>query len=205
AGRLMDEFQRPAVAVGRTAEGTWVGSGRSVHGFDITAALDACREYVTKFGGHYFACGFTLINEAALAPLGERLQHLAASALTDAEVAAVLPIDAAIDLARITFPLQQALEQLEPHGPGNPKPRFVSRGLQVQDVRRVGSSGRHLRLMVSQPGGSAVVKLIGFSIVDRIPLLQRGDTIDVVLEVDINHWNGNRELQLKIVDVLKAN
>lgn len=203
AGRLMDEFQRPAVAVGRTAAGNWVGSGRSLHGFNITAALEECRKYVTKFGGHYYACGFTVVNEAALQPLGERLQHLAASALTDAEVAAVLPVDAEIVLAQVTFSLQEALQQLEPHGPGNPKPRFVSRGLQVQSVTPVGSNGRHLRLMVSQPGWSSVVKLIGFSVIDRIPALQSGDTVDVVFEVAINQWNGNRELQLKIIDVQK--
>ena len=205
AGRIADEFGRPAVVVGRTGEGNWVGSGRSVHGFNITEALSECREYLSRFGGHYFACGFTVKDEASLKPFREHLEHLAAAALTDDEVAAILPIDAELDLAQVTFQLQEELQRLEPFGTGNPKPRFVSRALQVQSVTPVGNTGRHLRLMVTQHGGSPVVKLIGFSIVDRIPALKTGDVIDVVFEVDINQWNGNRELQLKIVDVQKVN
>ncbi|MDD5110778.1 MAG: single-stranded-DNA-specific exonuclease RecJ [Patescibacteria group bacterium] len=205
AGRLTDEFQRPAIAISRNEKGKLVGSGRSVHGFNITAALAECREHVSRFGGHFYACGFTVKSKAHIEPLRRKLEKLAASALTDEQITGMIPVDCEIDLSEVTFALQEELQKLEPYGQGNPRPRFVSRGLSVSSVQPVGNNGKHLRLMVGQHGHPAVVKLIGFSIVDRIPKIAPGDVIDVIFEVDINQWNGNRELQLKIVDVKKIN
>lgn len=205
AGRLADEFGRPAVVVGKTADGSLVGSGRSVAGFNITEALQECTAHLSRFGGHFYACGFTVKSEPDLSAFQKRMEDLAAAAFTDQEVAAVLPIDAEIDLAEATFALLEQLQRLEPYGQGNPRPRFVSRGLTVSAVSPVGTSGRHLRVMVSQHGRPEVAKLIGFSIIGRIPKIVAGDTVDVVFEIGENVWNGNRELQLKIVDLEKVN
>lgn len=205
AGRLADEFQRPAAVIGKTADGSLVGSGRSVPGFNITEALQECREHLTRFGGHFFACGFTVKDQSHLEPFRQKLAALAAAALGDGEVTVTLAVDAEIDLSQASFALHQELLQLEPYGQGNPRPRFVSRGLVVSSVHPVGSNGRHLRIMVSQHGRAEVTKLIGFSIIEKIPKITGGDTIDVVFEIDENLWNGNRELQLKIVDAQKVN
>lgn len=205
AGRLADEFGRPAVVVGKTADGSLVGSGRSIAGFNITEALQECSAHLSRFGGHFYACGFTVKSEPDLAAFKKRMEELAAAAFTGQEVAAVLNIDAEIDLAEATFALQEQLRRLEPHGQGNQRPRFVSRGLAVSSVSPVGSSGRHLRVMVGKHGRPEVTKLIGFSIIDRIPKIVAGDTVDVVFEIGENLWNGNRELQLKIVDLEKMN
>ena len=205
AGRLTDEYGRPTLVIGKTPDGSLVGSGRSIHGFNITAALQECQKHVSRFGGHYYACGFTVRSEKHLEPFRKQMEKLAASALTEAEVGGVLEIDAEVDLSEVTFALQEELQKLEPFGQGNPRPRLVSRGMSVSSVHPVGNNGKHLRLMVSQHGHPDVVKLIGFSIVERIPKITPGCVIDVVFEVDINQWNGNRELQLKIVDLKKVN
>lgn len=205
AGRLTDEYGRPALVVGKTSDGALVGSGRSVHGFNITAALQECQAHISRFGGHYYACGFTVRSENHLEPFRQQMEKLAAAALTDTDVGGVLEIDAELDVSAVTFALQEELQPLEPYGQGNPRPRFVSRGLSVTSVQPVGSSGQHLRLMVGSHGHPDVVKLIGFSVTDRFPPITPGSVIDVVFEVDINQWNGNRELQLKIVDLKKVN
>lgn len=205
AGRLADEFGRPAVVVGKTVDGSLVGSGRSIAGFNITEALQESSAHLSRFGGHFYACGFTVKSEPDLAPFQKRMEELAAAAFSGQEVTAVLNVDAEIDLAEATFALHEELQRLEPYGQGNPRPRFVSRGLVVSSVHPVGSNGRHLRILVSQHGRPEVTKLIGFSIVEKIPKITSGDTIDVVFEIDENIWNGNRELQLKIVDLEKMN
>ena len=204
AGRLMDEYARPAVVIGRNANGALVGSGRSVTGFNITAALEECRSHLSRFGGHPAACGFTVRSADDLQPLQQRLEQLAAASLGDVPQPATLDVDAELDLAHATFRLASELEQLEPFGPGHPRPRLLSRQLRVVSVLPVGSSGQHLRLMVSQHGHPEVVKLIGFSLGTKPPTVGAGDVIDVVFELEVREWNGNRELQLKIIDLEKV-
>lgn len=201
AGRLADEYHKPAVVIGRTPDGGLVGSGRSVPGFNITAALAECREYLSRYGGHAAACGFTVRRGEDIEPFRRRLEELAVAALGSTPAPPRLEVDAEVDLAEVTLEFGQQLKQLEPYGMGNPRPRFVSRGLQVSAVQPVGANGQHLRLMVSQHGHPDVVKLIGFSLTDKVPTLAAGDLLDIVYEVDITRWNGRFELQLKIVDL----
>ncbi len=205
AGRLADEFQRPAVVVGGGPDGALIGSGRSVPGFNITEALRECPEYLTRFGGHAAACGFTVRDVSDLPRLQARLQELARAALGDRPAVMELAVEAEIDPREVNFALLEQLKQFEPFGPGNPRPRLVARNLTVSSAQPVGTNGRHLRLLVSQRGHPDVLKLIGFSLLDKIPPVQAGDVVDAVFEAGENHWNGNRELQLKIVDLQQTN
>ncbi|NLF00506.1 MAG: single-stranded-DNA-specific exonuclease RecJ, partial [Anaerolineales bacterium] len=144
AGRLTEDFHRPAVAAQIGQELTR-GSARSIDAFHITQALDRCADLLVRYGGHAAAAGFTVANEN-LAPLAERLRSLAHDQLTDKELTPVLQFDAEAPLADLSWELQGELAGLEPLGYDNPPPTFVSRGVRVLERRQVGNDRQHLKL-----------------------------------------------------------
>ncbi len=144
AARLMDDHYRPAV-VYEEGESTSRASCRSIPEFDITAALRTRPELMVRFGGHRAAAGFTAEN-ANLPALKEALVARAAEDLAGIELVPVLDIDAAIPLSRVDGKLIASLARLAPFGIGNPEPVFLSRNLEVADVRTMGAAGEHLRL-----------------------------------------------------------
>lgn len=199
AGRVMEQHQRPAVILSRS-RGRIVGSGRSIEAFDITAALARVPELLERFGGHPQACGFTLKPGTDPGRLIAGLQQMAADRLGDQDLTSRLLIDAETVLDDINWDLVKDVERLAPFGIQAERPRFLSRGLRVVAVDRVGKDGQHLRLHVSH-ATSAVRKTIGFRFGSWQEVLKTGDTVDVVFEVGVNEWNGNREIELKIIDL----
>ncbi|TMB96061.1 MAG: single-stranded-DNA-specific exonuclease RecJ, partial [Chloroflexi bacterium] len=144
AGRLAEEHYRPAVVYEQGGE-TSRASCRSIPEFDITGALRTCPELMVRFGGHRAAAGFTAEN-AKLPVLKEALVRRAAEELAGIELMPVLDIDAQVPLHRINGRLIEQLFQLAPFGCANPEPTFLSRDLEVADVRTMGEGGQHLRL-----------------------------------------------------------
>ncbi|MFA5135584.1 MAG: single-stranded-DNA-specific exonuclease RecJ [Patescibacteria group bacterium] len=198
AGRLTDRYARPAVVMG-SDNGEAVGSGRSVPGFDITKALVESRDLLERFGGHATACGFTLKRES-VELFKKRMYSIAERELTAEELTKHILIDCEASLEQLGWNVAEALEAFEPYGTGNERPRFVSYGLEVTDVQKVGKDGKHLRLTVQQ--GGTVRKMIAFGFGDSIgEFLSPGDRVDAVYELSFNEWNGNRELQLKLIDI----
>jgi single-stranded-DNA-specific exonuclease len=145
AGRLADELYRPAVVYQEMQE-TSRASCRSIPEFDITGALRAAPEgLMLRFGGHRAAAGFTAENHK-LPLLREALLEQATRELAGVDLAPVLDIDAAVSLERMNGRLIQLIFKLGPFGCANPEPAFLSRGLEVADVRLMGDEGAHLRL-----------------------------------------------------------
>ncbi len=200
AGKLCEFYNRPALAVGRSADGKLVGSGRSIDGFNIIEAVSECAEFLTHFGGHSGACGFTIKSEADIEPFKNKMTEIAERELSKMELEPVLEIDAEVELKDIDWKLFEQLENFEPFGEGNLKPRFLASGLEVAGYVGVGDGAKHLRLMVNQ-GEVKDRKTIGFCFGEWCNKLNFGDKVDLVFEVDVNEWNGTRELQLKIVDL----
>ena len=199
AGKLTDEHQRPAFVLSNF-RGNIVGSGRSTPGFNIVAALNECPDCFSRYGGHPQACGFTLKDISVLPKFVETMHAIAARALDKAPARQELSVEAEIDLNEVNWALFEDLKKFSPFGEGNPRPRLLVRGATVIETQTVGNDGKHLRLMISHR--SAVVrKTIGFFFGEMHEKFQRGDLIDLVCEVDVNEWNGNRELQLKIIDI----
>lgn len=204
AGRLCDRYHRPVLAISKK-EDKYVGSGRSIAEFDITAALGECQEFSTRFGGHSQACGFTVISDDNFKKFKEKLTQIAEKKLKDIDLRPTLEVEAEIGLKDIGWPVLEDLEKFEPFGQNNNKPLFVAYKLTVEQVQTVGADGKHLRVMVSQDEHPEVHKLIGFSFGDWCARLNTGDKIDIVFELGINEWNGNREIQLKIIDLKLSN
>ena len=199
AGRLTDQNNRPSLAISRF-NGEIIGSGRSIEEFNIIEALEECREFLARFGGHAQACGFTVKDEANLEKFIAKMQELAEKALTGKVLLPSLKIEMAVKLEDINWKLYEALEKFEPFGEDNYKPLFLAQAVNISEFQAVGTDGKHLRLLVNHHS-SAIRKTIGFCFGPWCSKIKKGDKMDLVFEVDVNEWNGNRELQLKITDL----
>ncbi len=201
AGKLVQEYGRPALVLCENG-GKVAGSGRSgIGNFDLAAALEECKEYLTSWGGHREAAGFSMPKEN-LEHFLKAFDALAARELKGADLAPVIKVDVELPLPQTDWELVAQVEQLEPVGQQNPSPRFISRALKVTDLAPVGSTGQHLKLSLEGNGVSR--KFILFRQGETGAQLSVGTQVDVVYEVGVNEWNGNRELELKVVDIKKS-
>ncbi len=206
AARLVEKYHRPAVVVNINGEEAR-GSCRSVGGFDITAALDACADLLLKHGGHEAAAGFT-IRADDLAALRERLSDIARRRQPEGGWTRVIHADAEVALAEVTPQVVAELQQLEPHGQGNPRPTFVVRGAVVSDARRVGRAENgnpppHLRMRVTD-ARRVTWDAIAWRMGDRIRQLAVGTRVDLACRLGVNEWNGESRLQLEVLDFREA-
>ena len=195
AGRLSEEFYRPAIVV-RMGEVWSTGSCRSIPEFNIIQALNRCRPLLSHYGGHARAAGFTLPTRN-LWSLKQTLLELAAAELAGVDLRSHLDIDAQVTLAELvnnnTFTL---IQQLAPFGEGNPPPTFLSCGVNVIDCRTMGSNGEHIRIKLKQ--GGCIWDGVGFGLGNYISEIT--PNIDVVYNLEIDHWNGHETLRLNILD-----
>jgi len=194
ASRLVDEFYRPCLVM-RRGEAATRGSARSIEGFHITHALDACSDLLTRYGGHAHAAGFALPN-ANLAAFRERLRSFGEENLTEEMLRPRYSVDALISLEEIDEDVPNALTALEPFGEGNPEPAFATTGLRVIEVRRVGREGRHLRLRVGD--GDRSLPAIAFRQGHWADRIAQGDLIDLIYRPTLNEWRGTVSLQLVV-------
>lgn len=199
AGRLTEEFYRPAVVM-EEGEGESRASCRSIPEFDITSALDKCAELLVRHGGHAQAAGFTVINDN-IPELKARLMEMAHEALHGQDLKPRLEIDAVVSPESISIELADELKVLEPTGHHNSLPVFVTRGVRVAETRTVGRDNTHLKLRLARIG-QPPLDAIGFHMADYLP--KEGDCVDVAYQLDINEWNGSRTVQLRLEDIRPA-
>lgn len=210
ASKLVDEHYRPVIAVGRDEHGRYVGSGRSIPGFDVTGALRACSEHILKFGGHPAACGMTIVGDENFEAFKQAFIAHADATIGSSDLTPSIDIEEEAAVHEISVGLIKELKALEPHGEGNPRPRFLLRGGRVASSRQVGAEGKHLQLTVVDPSASlgtglgGRLKLIGFGFGPRMAELPIGGPIDAVVELDLNEWQGRVEPQGRVVDIRTA-
>ncbi len=198
ASRLTEAHYRPSVVVELGAEESR-GSCRSIPGFDITRALDRCQDLLIRHGGHAAAAGFT-VETSKLDALRQRLQAIAAEELSSADLQPVLEIDLELPLAEVSWATLEPLKLLEPTGIDNPQPVLASPGVEVRDKRAIGE-GKHLKLAL-RDGRGAYWDAIWFRqghMLDYVP-----GRVDVAYTLDVNEWNGRRNLQLQVQDLRPA-
>jgi single-stranded-DNA-specific exonuclease len=147
ASRVVERTAKPAIVVS-VEDGVAYGSGRSVDGFPLLAAIESCADLFTRFGGHAFAVGFALPAER-LPDLKLRLRSYASAHLAAREPERLLRIHAELPLDRITPVLAGWLRKLEPLGHGNPEPIFIARNARLLAPPRI-MKARHLRLELTQ-------------------------------------------------------
>lgn len=198
AGRLCEEFYRPAVVIEK-GDGESRGSCRSIPEFDITRALDECADLLVRHGGHAQAAGFTVDNKN-LDDLRDRLTHLASESLRGQDLRPTLMLDVEVSFEDLSMDLARLLEQLEPTGARNGTPVLLTRNLNVVQARRVGQEGRHLRLRLA--GNTGQIDGIGFKLGALVDEL--APVVDVAYYLEINEWNGNIKLQMNVQDIRPA-
>ncbi|HEX77912.1 MAG TPA: single-stranded-DNA-specific exonuclease RecJ [Dehalococcoidia bacterium] len=192
AGKLVEEYYRPSLVVERGKKMSR-GSARSIPEFDIVAALAECRRWLTRFGGHPLAAGFTLPTEN-LPRLHQRLLEMAETKLAGLDLRPQLFIDAEIPLSRLDGRMYQEIQQLAPFGYGNPVPTFLSRRVQVTSYHALGNQSSHLELRLRE--GNIAWRGVGFGLGDL-----RGEVspyLDIVYNLGVDDWTGT--LQLNILD-----
>jgi single-stranded-DNA-specific exonuclease len=200
AGRLTEELYRPTL-VAELGPETTHGSARSIPEFNITAALDECRDLLVRHGGHAAAAGFTVRNENLL-PLRTRLEEIAARELASQDLQPSLSIDAAVELSDLDWAVHDLLRQLEPCGYANPQPVLAVLGVELAGYRQVGSDRQHLKLTVRDPQTRNEWDAIAFRQGNLFG--QLGPRIDVAFTLEANEFIGERKLQLNVKDVRKA-
>lgn len=203
ASRLAEKNYRPTIIIEK-GEKLSRGSCRSIPEFHITEALDQMADLLVRHGGHAQAAGFTLRNEN-LETFATRMRVFAAETLGDQELVPTIEIDAEIDLADVDWALYDTLALLEPTGQGNPAPVFLSRNVTVLHHRAVGQDSSHLQLRLADANGGSPtrpIQAIAFRQGDWAQIMP--ETIDIVYTVDVNEWNGQRNLQLVVKDIQPA-
>ena len=206
AARLVEQFGVPAFAIAIDEAGTARGSGRSVPGYDLVAALrQAALDVLTRCGGHAYAAGITL-QQDAIAVFAERMSQHATQAIGATPVPRSFSVDAQLAPQDCTLQLLETIGQLEPFGRGNEAPRFVLRGVQINDMRVVGKTGEWVQAKLHEVGsqrsyGRAYVAAFGALRLwsDRT----NGELVDVVCKLDRNFYKGKATVQA-MVDLVLA-
>ena len=196
ASRICEKYYRPTILMA-IEDGVATGSGRSIEGFDLSAALEECSDLLERHGGHSMAAGLTM-NIANLEALRKRLEEVLKRQMPAEKMTPTLNIDAMVELGDVDNKMIVDLERLAPYGMGNPEPVIGIRGLKVHSTRIVG--GDHLKLMVEDQGRS--LEAIGFRMADIE--LKAGDLVDVAFFPEIRAWQGQTYLQLRMKDVKPA-
>lgn len=201
AGRLTEEFSRPALVLGE-GKSDYTGSGRSTEHFNLIEAITSCEDILLEFGGHKGAAGFALKKEH-IDEFYDRLKALANKQIKDEHLAPTLVLDAELDIKKIDWDLYNSLLRFQPFGVDNRQPTFVVSGVYVQDVLKLGRGDKHLKLKVSDQEAMVTREAICFGLGKYASELAKGDKIDLAGQVDCNVWNGTKTLQLKVEDIRK--
>ncbi len=221
AGKICDKYHRPTLVVARiieeeernqadtglkAAQLSFKGSGRSIEGFNLIAAIEECSEFLDKYGGHPMACGFSIENVENLNGFRDKLLVIAKKKLTPEILVPKLSLDSALSAREITLSLADSLTKLAPFGQNNPQPKFTSANLRVDDIVWMGKDRQHIKLRLAAANSQDIfsVGAIAFNAPDTFKDLQIGDIIDLAYYLEINEFNGRRELQLKIIDWRKS-
>jgi single-stranded-DNA-specific exonuclease len=223
ASRVVERTAKPTIVVS-VEDGVAHGSGRSVDGFPLLAAIESCGDLFTRFGGHAFAVGFAL-PAASLPELKRRLRTYAEEHLAAHEPERLLRIHAELPLDRITPVLAGWLRKLEPLGHGNPEPIFVARSARLVAPPRI-MKAQHLCLELAQDSGPSLaaspnaaatqlpasaapvssMRAVGWNLAERAMdlRLEQGSLVDVAYRIRENDHPDFGGLEVEIMGMEPA-
>jgi single-stranded-DNA-specific exonuclease len=198
--RLVERFGRPAILLCES-EGEAAGSGRSIDGFNLHAALAACSTHLSKFGGHDMAAGLRL-PASAVSAFADAFIHQANAAIAIDELTPVAEVDARADLAELTVPAVQSLDKLAPFGRGNPAITLRLDNL-VLDGPPVplGKQGQHLALPLRAFGGGRVLRTVAWKWSEHRAALRPGARFDALIRPLISSWSGRHTVEPELIDI----
>ena len=198
ASRLIENYYRPTLVFTKN-EDKLVASARSVSGFNIYNALEACQEYLEQFGGHKYAAGLT-IKEENYNKFKEAFELIVSQTIDKELLEQRINIDLEIKLEDISSIFFETLKRFAPFGPKNMTPVFLSKGVKAKEFRAVGD-GSHLRIVLTNIEETVSFVAIGFGLADKKTILEKGQPFDIVYQLEENIWNGRTSIQMKIKDI----
>jgi len=200
AGKIAEEFHKPT-AIFQKEKKESRGSFRSIPELNIIELLEKCRDLTLKYGGHAQAAGASIDNQK-LEDFYHRLDSLIEKELKGKEYGPAIEIDLEILAEDIDFELAGVLEKFEPFGEENEEPIFLTRNLVVREIKTVGNTSQHIKLFLSPSNHSPkVFEAIGFNLSEANSHLKVGDKVDIVFNLQVDNWNGNKKIQLKLIDL----
>ena len=206
AGRLSDEFSRPALIFSKGDKKS-IGSGRSIPCFNLIETVSHCQDFLLEFGGHSQAAGFTLLNDQ-LGDFYQALKFIAERNLKEENLKPSLEIEAEAEGKDLNWDFFNQISKFAPFGQNNPTPLLLMKNLQIKEMRAVGNGEKHLKMKLlwksSDGNHEKNFEAIGFNFGNCFSKLKENDFVDVVFELTSNLWNGYTSLQLKIVDLKRA-
>src|SRR3989344_246015 len=194
AGSLSRRFYRPTIVIAQNENGISKASARSIPGVDIIKLIRQVEDQLVNAGGHTMAAGFSL-ETANISQVAEELIQKAVDQIDPELLERVLNIDLELNMEEITRDLLDKIEELKPFGTSNEKPIFSMSQIYLDDVRKIGKEGNHLKVKVSG------IDAIGFSKVYLLEKINIKEPVDIAFTLDLNVWNGNENLQLMIKDI----
>ena len=198
ASRLIENYYRPTLVFTKN-EDKLVASARSVSGFNIYNALEACQEYLEQFGGHKYAAGLT-IKEENYNKFKEAFERIVSQTIDKELLEQRINIDLEIKLEDVSSIFFETLKRFAPFGPENMTPVFLSKGVKAKEFRAVGD-GSHLRIVLTNIEETVSFVAIGFGLADKKTLLEKGQPFDIVYQLEENIWNGRVSIQMRIKDI----
>ena len=198
ASRIKDEFSRPAIVIAFDKEGIGKGSARSIPNLDLYEALSYAAKFLEGYGGHPMAAGLT-VREDKFESFKSLFLRNVNKILTNDDLIPAISIDGEMALTDINSRFMRFLEKLGPFGPGNMRPKFVSRNLSISGQPRLMGKGEHIRFIVSQNGRN--YPAVGFKLSSHYEDLIRGVPVDIAYVVEVNQWQGQSNIQLNVRDI----
>jgi single-stranded-DNA-specific exonuclease len=196
ASRLIEHYYRPTIVL--TRSGDYVaGSARSVPGFNLYEAIHACRDHLLGYGGHFAAAGMTL-ELTQVDAFRKKFEEVVSATIEPQMLIPEIVIDAEISLKDIKWPFYNILCQMEPFGPENLRPVFIARNVLDTGYTRIVKE-QHIRFSLRQD--NVTITGIGFNMADKLSLFLLKKPIDIVFKIDENEWNGEKSLQIRVIDL----
>ena len=200
ASRCIEKYYRPTIIL-TESNGKATGSARSVAGFDLYDAIDACSDLIEQWGGHMHAAGMTLTLENVV-PFQKKFDKIVSERITAEQQIQTINIDLEVDLSIIDFKFFGILKQMSPFGPMNMQPVFCSKGVHIVRNSLMKMKEKHLKFQVADPETGVTFSAIGFGMVDSFyEKLSTAKTCDICYTLDINEFRDQKTLQLMLKDV----
>lgn len=204
AGRIKEKYYRPTIVLTKSAEdGILKGSGRSIETYNMHESIIPFEDKLESFGGHPMACGLSIKTEQV-----DDFRHFlnSQSKLTKNDLEEVINIDTQIKISKLSLEFAEKLDKYRPFGKDNPRPVFANKGVDIADIQMIGKDKKTMRINLHQNG--RYFNAIKFNAVDDYEYLKlkfnnniKGNKIDIVYYPDVNEFRGNKNLQLRLIDI----
>jgi len=198
AGKIAQNYNRPTL-VYRQQDGLVTGSGRSIAGFNLLAALDQCSDVFDRYGGHHAAAGFSLQADR-VDELKCRFQAAVRATLPPEQLQPVLWLDGYLKPQTITYEFARSLERLAPFGQGFQYPTFAARDMRITDSRQLGAAGQHWKVKL-RAFDNVPVEAIWFDHGQLAAQFPLGSRLDTAFRLKRSHFDGYWRLEMELLDV----